>query len=72
MTYNCKDCKHPFCLLTGIDVVAERCEETFVPVKQGRKHYTMFYCGRCGKRVARNHRICIACGAKQDWTKAGG
>ena len=70
MTYNCKGCKHPLCLLTGLDAVAIRCYEEFVPIKSRRTRYTMFYCGRCGKRVARNHRACRYCGAKQDWTAA--
>ena len=70
MTYYCKDCMHSSCLLAGVDAIAMRCDQMFVPKKKKHTRYTIFYCGRCGKQIARGRNVCRNCRAKQDWAAA--
>lgn len=36
-------------------------------VRQSKRRYTMFFCGRCGKRVPMYDKACKHCGEPIDW-----
>jgi len=39
------------------------------PVKNLKTRYTYFYCGDCGKLIARGREKCSRCGKPADWSK---